>query len=148
MVEATLAFIKILNIKKTPSVGILVFSVQMGVCLFRGHFKDVTLIQFPYKSLFLGWTVSWFFLSVPKTHLCWSLLSFWITVWELKEIGYSDFNINNELSKSSEMPCYVSIHMSQYARYCYRYYFTWGSQQFWYRQDGQCYPHLISEREC
>ena len=54
MVEATLAFIKILNIKKTPSVGILVFSVQMGVCLFRGHFKDVTLIQFPYKSLFLG----------------------------------------------------------------------------------------------
>ena len=56
-VKATFIYnIKILNNnkKEKPSVGILVFSVQMGVCLLIGLFKDVTLTQFPYKSLILG----------------------------------------------------------------------------------------------
>lgn len=102
--KAIRVFIKILKIKvKRPSVGILGPSVQLGVGLLTVHFKDVTLEQFLYKPVFLGWIASWIgLLPVSEKCLCWYLLNLWVILWELKEIGYYDFSVNSETSNQEE----------------------------------------------
>lgn len=128
MVEATLAFVKILNIKNTfcwypcllsPNGSLFVQRTLQGC-----HFDTVSIqIIVPGLNCFL-----FFLVSSLNTSLLVSAKLLNHSLGAGKKLGtLISILTMNYLIKSSEMPCYVYICMSQYARYCYRYYFTWGS---------------------